>query len=1018
MELNFGTLTERLNDDFHRMLSEYRIAWRSVLSAELQDYITSYRGFLQSDRKAENFWQGVESFIVEQISWCDKSETILKEFREQDFWKTADPYYESLFSEIPESIEIPTGTGDWNPAASDSIDISLWKFYRRSRHKLLTFNLTATNRLRALLKKPLREMPAFPPRKVFVHQLTTRYIRWQLNRLILREWKLFQRELGKLLYDLNIHSEKFINRLILLNKDAAFTEDGEKSQNGELNPELTEISEAMQGCLDSFIAKTGSDSDTNVEKLESLKSEFALKWEYCGTSALSPSKYDTASISREREKAVVELQESNSRWELQFSGELGDWRANLHYSLLQIKAVTIGKNLVNDALNSIEDGILHELSHNLTLVEKCNETVKSWNDLTPVKTVAALKRENRQLIKGLRQERLLLLTDTTMQKKLLYNLRNYLTQMTVEIETIPEKQMLMVKRDFEQLVPNPKVDFIPSRELVAIYGLEPLNTKHIQLMDEAESTHRATLRTISMMDQIIDFQFETAINHIQQNKGEEALAEAKQVLTDGLERLVGQFNDLIEENRSFIVGSRQTIEQMTWEFIDSIQMLEDSERVFELNLRLTRAKTKSHYQAMRKTVLTRSKRTTLSTLKFFGEWMKRVFSSYKRLQKITGIEESKVRVVDEILRLLAVSYSPLDKLPIVYQRLFKIEALSEEKFFFQRQREFNALKDEYYNWQDDPASPVMLIGEKGSGKSTLINFAKPRIYSDSTLYLCTTDSTIESSDELLKLLLTAFGLKEIKTLEQLESKILEEFEPCVVIFEDIQRLFLRKVGGFRELQRLLLFISRTGSKIHWLMSCSLYSWEFIDKAINCSKYFHKLIYMKELSAGEIQSIIMQRHRTSGFDILFRPTESMLRSTKYKKLPSERAKQELLSDEFFKELYEIAKGNVTVAMLFWITSIKEIRKGELVLSTVLSWDQSPFQKMPADELFTLAAVIQHDGLTVAQHAQVFYQDTSRSLSIITRLKNSGLLIEGKSGFTIQPILYRPIVQVLRNKNILH
>ena len=687
-------------------------------------------------------------------------------------------------------------------------------------------------------------------------------------------------------------------------------------------------------------------------------------------------------------------------------------------TLMQLKARSIGENLLKDTRESMEVDILPEFSQNRALVEKCIENVKSWKDLTRTKIRTALKKENRQLIKGLRHERLLLLIDNVMQLKLLKSFQNYLILLTKETEQIPEKQTLLVRRKLDQLIPNPKIDDIPSKELVDMYGLQPLSSVHRQLMQDVEKIHRRTLRTISMMDQIIDFQFETAVNLIQQNRSDESIEEAEQVLIEGLERLTGQFDDLINENQAFIFNSRKTIEDMTWGFIDSIQMLEDSERVFELNLKLTRAKTKTKYQAMQQMILVKIKMSALSLLKFIRNILKRIFRSYKRLRKITGIEESKIRVEDEILRLLTVSYSPLDKLPLVYQRLFKIEVISEERFFFQRQSEYAALEDEFHNWQDDPVSPVVLVGEKGSGKSTLINYLKNRIYFDYTIYECTPKIAIDTKDELLKLLLPTFGMEGIDSLEQLEKKILEEDEPCICIFENIQRLFLRKVGGFKALQRLLLFISRTSNKIHWLMSCSLYSWEFLDRAINCSKYFHKIIPMEELSVEEITGIIMQRHRTSGFELLFQPSAATTKSARYRKLQSEKARQSFLSDMFFKDLHEIAQGNITVAMLFWITAIKEIRKDELVLSTVLSWDQSPFQKMPPDELFTLAAIIQHDGLTVTQHSRVFYQDFAKSQSIITRLKNNGLLIENDWGYSIQPILYRPIVQVLKNKNILN
>lgn len=1018
MELNSDTLAGRFSENCSLILSEYRKVWIGLLEKELRDYLNNLRNFLDNDQKTERNWLDAESFLQSQTSWCCKTEKILQDYRKGDFWEISNRHFNSVYKDNPENIDVPVQPQDWEAGSSDTKFISLWKLFYRSRYRMRVQSVRAVNKIRALFKKAPLEMPQLASRKVSVHLLTARFIQWPFNRRILHEWKAFQMEAGKIIFELHQHSKKFLKTPIFNNKDFDLSEDGKNREIQEVRKKLTETFQAVQKRIDSFINNSMPDPEVATNPIEALNAQFALKWRYCGTTAQRHSGFDAKSISRERQKISDDLQKSNVKWELQFTGEYGNWRRDLQWTLLRMQAITIGEQLLQDTRDNIETDILPEFSKNITLVEKCIENVKNWTDLNHIKTLAALKRENRQLIKALGHERLLMLTDEVMQTKLQTSFQNYLTLLTEETARIPEKQALLVKRQLDQLIPNPKIEFIPSKELVEIYGLQPLISIHSKLMRDAENTYRGTLRTISMMDQILNFQFETAVTLIQQKRSDESLDETKQILIEGLERLVSQFRDLSTENQAFIENSRDTIEKMTWGFIDSIQMLDDSERVFELNLKLTRAKTKAHYRLMQKMVLVKIRSSTVSTLKLTNNVLKGIFLSYKRLRKITGIEESQVRVEDQIQRLLTISYSPLDKLPIVYQRLFKIDASNEERFFFPRQVEFNALQDEFHNWQDDPTSPVALVGEKGSGKSTLINHVITRIYIDYPVFTCTPLRTVENRDDLLKLLLSAFGLEGVDSLELLENKILEEGEPCVMIFENIQRLFLRKVGGFKELQRLLLFVSRTSRKIHWLMSCSLYCWEFLDKAINCSKYFHKIIHLEELSVEEIRDIIMKRHRTSGFEVVFQPSPSMLKSSRYRKLLTEKERQNLLSDLFFKDLQEIAQGNIVVAMLFWITAIKEIRKDELVLNTVLSWDQSPFQKLPPDELFTLAAVIQHDGLTVAQHSKVFYQDLSRSQAITTRMKNNGLLIENEFGYSIQPILYRPIVQVLKNKNILH
>ena len=1010
-------LSEQLIANHGKMLSEYRKVWIGLIQTALSDYLKEFKKILRNGQRSDNYWPRLESFIAKQNLLCSNSEKIIRDYRKKDFWEISDSHYDRFYEEYPESFSVPVTSDDWQPKDTDTYQAAAWKFAKRNTRRIVLFYFHSVNRIRSILKKSMLEIPAIPPRNIAVPLLAAKYFQWPLNENILHEWAVFQMRTGKIIYEIHDCSERVFNTIVIKGREHAFAEETAKADSAEITAELKEIYAALESSIEEF-NNAVNDKEIDQDMYHDLARNFALKWQYCGTAVLNSDDYDINALKREREAVNENLLRTNNNWELQFAGEFGDWKRDLQLTLVQLKTIAFGENLLINVQKSVDSDIIPQFSQNREQVDGCIEKVKSWDDLTRTKTRAALKRENRQLIKGLAHDKFLLLVDTIFQTNLLDTMQGYKIALKSEVEQIPEKQTLLARRDLESLVPNPKIHEIPGRELLDIYGYEPLISEHQLLIQSSEKIHRGTLRTISMMDQIIDFQFETAAGLLQQKKSENELEEVKKVLVEGLERLTGQFDDLIVDYQSFMLNSQNSIIDMSNNFIDSIQMLEDSERVFELNLKLSRAKTESKYRDLQRKFQNSVNKAVTNTLRLFRNALKKLFNSFRRLRKITGIEQSKVRVEDEIQRLLTLSYSPLDKLPLVYQRLFKIEEVSEERFFFQRHSEYSSLEADFKDWQDDPVSPVVLVGEKGSGKSTLIEYIKNRIYFDYTVYECTPKVTVDRKDELFGLLLSAFGMEGINSLEELEKKILEEAEPCVFVFENIQRLFLRKVGGFKALQRLLLFITGTSSKVYWVISCSLYTWEFLDRAINCSKYFHRIITMQELSVEEIAGIIMQRHRTSGFELLFQPTPSLMKSSKYRKLQSEKERQKYLREIFFEDLHDIAQGNIAVAMLFWINAILEISKDELVLSMVLSWDQSPFQKMPADELFTLGAIIQHDGLTIAQHAQVFYQDFAKSQSIITRLKNNGLLIENDLGYSIQPILYRPIVKVLKNKNILH
>ena len=1024
MEINPQEIYQHSLEKYREMLAEYKSEWISLVRDDMTEFINFFDEYIQDLQKALKskphpnlFWGRIESLIGRQSTWSEKVEKTFEIYRKNDVWQIFDKCFSSLFDEYPEKTTVPVAVSDWKYDSADSILVLVWKLCKQFSFRTQKLYCNSANKIRTLFKKPPLPPLTIKDREINLRLLLHRYIQTPFSKLLLREWQKFRRESAKILYDFHNFSETFLN-LMIADRKSEYCWDRDYSEFENIETQIQEFRKSILEKMDDFYRLPEKEDTEPIKTYEPIKDDFTDKWQYSGTKALSLSNYNEQAITYEKHKIIRELDKSDLNWNKYILGECSEWRKDLELLLLQLKTIIISANLLISTKERIESEIIPAFSQNRSQVGKSIENIKSLQNLTRHKFITALNKENRRLIKGLGQEKILLLIDQTVQTQLIIDFQIYYTHIADKVTDVPEKQTLLVKREFEKLIPNPRIEDVPSKELINVYGLEPLQAEHRNLIQHNENYIRKTLRTISMMDQIIEFQFETAINLVQQNKSDEFMEQSEQVLIEGLERLLGQFDDLIDDNQTFILTTREMVLQMTREFIDSIQLLKDTEKVFDLKIRLTKAKTKAKYRSYQSIAIQQIKLYAKKTLNFFRKIISGVFQSYRHIRKITGIEVSMLRFEDEIQRLITMNYLPVDKLPLVYQRLFKIEALTETRFYLHRKKEFDALEKEFLKWEKESVSAIVLIGEKGSGKSTLINYAKDQLYSDYDLLEIKPKLTIFTEEELLKLLLSAFDFEDIDSLDDLEKRIIEKDERFICIFENLQRTFLRKVGGFKPLDRLMLFISRTSNKIHWIVSCSLYSWDFLDKVLSCSKYFHKVIYMEELSADEIQSIIMQRHRTSGFDIQFTAPQAVTSSSKFKKLQTAEARQYFLQSMFFNDLHEIAKGNISVAMLFWLTAINEIRKDGLIIDTVLTWDQSPFQKMPQDELFTLAAIIQHDGLTELHHSKVFYQDLSKSLALLNRMKNNGIIIETDLGYIIQPILYRPIVQVLKDRNILH
>ena len=106
------------------------------------------------------------------------------------------------------------------------------------------------------------------------------------------------------------------------------------------------------------------------------------------------------------------------------------------------------------------------------------------------------------------------------------------------------------------------------------------------------------------------------------------------------------------------------------------------------------------------------------------------------------------------------------------------------------------------------------------------------------------------------------------------------------------------------------------------------------------------------------------------------------------------------------------------MYFWLRSYAKFEDDTLTFSAEIKLNTSFLQQLSPDELFTLAAILQHESLSAKEHADVFHQDKRQSRLLLDRLANKGFLVRDSGEYEIQQLLYNPIVKRLEAANIIY
>ena len=86
----------------------------------------------------------------------------------------------------------------------------------------------------------------------------------------------------------------------------------------------------------------------------------------------------------------------------------------------------------------------------------------------------------------------------------------------------------------------------------------------------------------------------------------------------------------------------------------------------------------------------------------------------------------------------------------------------------------------------------------------------------------------------------------------------------------------------------------------------------------------------------------------------------MQNKKLSKLNQEET-QIFLEKQYFQVLNTLAKGNISVAFIFWLRSIKRIENNTLYINSMSDFNISFIRELKQEKLFCLYAILLHDGL---------------------------------------------------------
>jgi hypothetical protein len=368
-------------------------------------------------------------------------------------------------------------------------------------------------------------------------------------------------------------------------------------------------------------------------------------------------------------------------------------------------------------------------------------------------------------------------------------------------------------------------------------------------------------------------------------------------------------------------------------------------------------------------------------------------------------------------------------LPEIYRRLFSPTPTEVADFFVPRRQVLDTFNSAAQQWLRGHNCTIAVVGDTGSGRTSFIDYALHTTLEGIPTVRRSLNRLVGSEEHLAAELSALAGGDHIeKDLKRLKLRLRNRQDRVVAVVEHAEHLFLRSVSGLDTLRKFLWMVAETSDSVLWILSMNTHAWRFLDNVVGVGDTFSHILPLRPLTPSELESLIMTRHRVSGFRLVF--DEDLhgirrLRQVIEAILPGrdkDDDPQDLLRATYFERLHEVSRGNPMLGIYHWLRSVSQLEGDDdtLHVSHTHPIEINFLQDLDTEKLLALANLILHNGLSTSELAEIFRIDPEEAHAILVYLKGLHLLYVdpgAESHYRVHRVLCTAVIDQLSNHKML-
>ncbi|MBN1781481.1 ATP-binding protein [bacterium] len=933
-------------------------------------------------------------------AWQTPDQDITQKGGFREAWQNA----LAVLDGLPGFVQIVLRPEDFDRRSGDNPE----KRFARFRTRRIIQSGRWFHQIRSAVSKTIKKKayePFVPVRNARIDHFIRTFFLIPANTSLLNAWIEYNGFLGGLFKDLESYCDRAVS-------PDMHHEDQDHSE--EEKPLITGSDQLRKEIL-----RAGEEAAISmVQQLEAILEDAKIRLRVACTPLLPASRFSNRVVRKKRNRFGKQLNRAGSAWTMYWDGTRREWKKDIDLSAAGWSVVALCDEQAKETSGRLMTDIAGRLDRIAKAIQKESLILKrSGKNLNKVQKTALRQKTGRELC----ERAIPAVIDGMIDLGLDTLSVDIEKEFDEKLKLLDEEYTVFINKESGGVLPKIRFEAIPMRQIIGDYSAAVFKKRLDGIQDEVHSMALNLSNELSALAEVLYYAFDTADESGSHRKtGSREFTWAEAVL-DGFQRTVTRIDSLKGELHDFGQFIESQILLAAVDFAESVNEYRQNERLFKLKLSVTRSRIRGRFKNLWRMLYRKLafwtrialrrlrrllRRTNKSVITLFSKWL-----AATRLGKIRRAGQQ------GIISYLHETERYINTLPAIYQRLFCFTPVNTKKLFIGREEELAGFSDEVSHWKNSRRGMIAITGERGCGKTSFIQLAGSRAFDNLQVETVQCSSTLRNEDDLMNMLKVPLACTGCHTLKQMEDRILTFDAPMVCVLEDLHFLFLKTIESIQVLRQLLLFFKATESRILWIVTCSSYAWQFLDRAVRIAGFFQAVMQLSDFSSEDIKALVLNRHRLSGITLRFVPDVSVKQIKAYRKLNNAHKRQEWLMDHYFENLQKVSAGNLSAAMLFWLRSIQQKEK-QFEVPATLSIDTDFLYDLSSDDQFVLTAIVQHGQLSIAEFREIFMESPDRARELLVGLKNRGLLFEKNGYYEIHFFLYKPLVRLLYERRFLH